>query len=226
MEPPGLGVGLRNRQRRPITREIQAGPYFAVDAPSVHDTIQRRQADRKEIETRLMVGEIEGILDALNRARVRYLVVGGVAVVLHGYLRTTADLDLVVQLERDNVLRAIRSLQDHGYRPRAPVSAEDFAEQQMREQWIREKGLAVFTLWSPVHPTLEIDLLVSEPFNFDAVYARALRVPLEKTEATVIALADLIALKRSVGRPRDLDDVAALESLAEEPDEREERPDD
>jgi hypothetical protein len=66
----------------------------------------------------------------------------------------------------------------------------------VRERWIREKGLAVFalwTLWRPVHATLEIDLAISELFDFDAVYARLLRVPPEKTEATVIALADLIA---------------------------------
>ncbi|MDE2180336.1 MAG: hypothetical protein KGJ40_05750 [candidate division NC10 bacterium] len=172
-----------------------------------------------------MVGEIESILDALNRARVRYLVVGGVAVVLHGYLRTTADLDLIVQLDRDNVLRAIRALRDHDYRPRAPVAAEEFAERQVREQWIREKGLAVFTLWSPAHPTLEIDLFVSEPFDFDAVYARALRVLLEKTEATVIALEDLITLKRGVGRPRDLEDITALESLTGKVEESKEHPD-
>ena len=169
-----------------------------------------------------MIGEIEGILDALNRAGVRYLIVGGVAVVLHGYLRTTADLDLIIQLDRDNVLRAIRTLQDHQYRPRAPVSAEDFAEVTIREQWIRGKGLAVFAFWSPAHPTLEIDLFVTEPFDFDAVYARALRVPLEKTEATVIALEDLIALKRGVGRPRDLEDIAALESLTAKGKESEE----
>jgi len=172
-----------------------------------------------------MVGEIEGILDALNRAHVRYLVVGGVAVVLHGHLRTTADLDLIIQLERDNVLRAIRTLQDQHYRPRAPVSAGDFAEQTIREQWIRDKGLAVFTLWSPAHPTLEIDLFATEPFDFDTVYARALRVSLEKTEATVIALEDLIALKRGVGRPRDLEDIAALESLADKVEESKGHPD-
>ena len=54
-----------------------------------------------------MTGAIERVLAALNAAEVRYLVVGGVAVVLHGYLRTTADLDLVVELETDNVLRAV-----------------------------------------------------------------------------------------------------------------------
>jgi len=162
-----------------------------------------------------MVGEIEAVLDSLNQARVRYLVVGGVAVVLHGYLRTTADLDLVIQLQPENVLRAMGALANLGYRPRAPVPAEAFADQELRDRWIREKGLAVFSLWSPAHPTLEIDLFVSEPFDFDAVYSRAIRVPLEKIEATVIALEDLIALKRQVGRPRDLEDVIALESLRE-----------
>lgn len=169
-----------------------------------------------------MVGDIEEVLSALNRAHVRYLVVGGVAVVLHGYLRTTADLDLIVQLEQDNVLRAMRALSALQYRPRAPVPAEAFADQTLREQWIREKGLAVFSLWSPAHPTLEIDLFVSEPFEFDAVYARAPRVPLENIEATVIALEDLIALKRQVGRPRDQEDISALESLSDAARETEE----
>jgi len=162
-----------------------------------------------------MIGQIEEILGALNRADVRYLVVGGVAVVLHGHLRTTADLDLVIQLQRENVLRAMRALGELEYRPRAPVPADAFADSELRQQWIQEKGLAVFSLWSPAHPTLEIDVLVSEPFDFDTVYSRALRVPLEKAEVTVIALDDLIILKRQVGRPRDLEDVTALESLRE-----------
>jgi hypothetical protein len=160
-----------------------------------------------------MVGEIEAVVEALNRAQVRYLVVGGVAVVLHGYLRTTADLDLVIQLAPDNALRAVKALAALGYRPRAPVNFEAFAQKEARESWLREKGLTVFSLWSPAHSTLEIDLFVSEPFDFEVVYARALRVPLERSEAMVIALDDLIALKRRVNRPRDQEDVAALETL-------------
>ena len=160
-----------------------------------------------------MIGEIEAVLDALNRSQARYLVVGGVAVVLHGYLRTTADLDLVLHHTSDNVLRAVHALADLQYRPRAPVPLEAFALPGARESWLREKGLTVFSLWSPAHPTLEIDLFVSEPFDFEVVYARALRVPLERSEATVIALDDLIAMKRQAGRPRDQEDVAALEAL-------------
>jgi predicted nucleotidyltransferase len=163
-----------------------------------------------------MVGAIEAVLAALNAAGVRYLVVGGVAVVLHGHLRTTADLDLVVQLSSDNAQRAVRSLSTLGYRPRAPVSVEQFADAAIRESWLREKGLTVFGLWSDRFPGLEVDLFVAEPFDFDAVYSRSVTVTLDTTTATVVALGDLIALKKAAGRPVDLADLDALQRLAEE----------
>lgn len=160
-----------------------------------------------------MVGDIERVLAALNGAPVRYLVVGGVAVVLHGHLRTTADLDLVVELEHDNALRAMRALTDIGYRPRAPVPAESFADEAARETWIRDKGLTVFSLWNSRIPGLEVDLFVREPFDFREVHSRALQVPLESTFAWVVSLPDLIALKSQAGRPRDLEDIEALTAL-------------
>lgn len=162
-----------------------------------------------------MVGEIERVLVALERAGVRYLVVGGVAVVLHGYLRTTADLDLVVQLDPDNVRRALDALGGLGYHPRAPVAADAFADPATRLEWIREKNLRVFSFWNEAGP-LEVDLFVEEPFDFDAVYSRAVRIPLASVEAAVVTRADLIALKRTADRPRDRDDVARLEEIAED----------
>jgi hypothetical protein len=165
-----------------------------------------------------VIGEIEEVLEALNQAHVRYLVVGGVAVVLHGYLRTTADLDLVLQLDRGNILRAMEALGSLGYRPRAPVSPESFADAEVRARWLREKQLTVFSLWSSVHPDLEVDLFVEEPFDFDEAYARALCVPLERTTITLISLDDLLALKRRANRPLDHQDVAALESLRSQSD--------
>jgi hypothetical protein len=159
-----------------------------------------------------MVGEIERILAALERSHVRYLVVGGVAVVLHGFLRTTADLDLVIQLEPDNVKRALDVLEELGYHPRAPVPAESFADPEIRRSWIRDKNLRVFSLWSDAGP-LEVDLFVEEPFDFDAVHARALRVPLRSVEVSVVPRGELIALKRAAGRPLDREDVERLQEL-------------
>lgn len=163
-----------------------------------------------------MSGRIEWVLAPLERAGVRYLVVGGVAVVLHGYLRTTLDLDLVLQLERDNVERALAALAELGFQPQAPVPLLSFANPEIRESWMREKNMTVFSLWHPDHPGFAVDLFVQEPFDFDAVYGRALRIPLTGTEATVVSREDLMDMKRTAGRIRDLEDIAALSELATE----------
>jgi predicted nucleotidyltransferase len=160
-----------------------------------------------------MRGNIERVLGALNEAAVRYLIVGGVAVVLHGYLRTTGDLDLVVQLETENLRRALGALKGLGFEPTAPVSMEAFADRATRESWMREKNMVVFSLWHPQRPGFQVDLFAAEPFDFAEVFSRAVRVPLEMTSATVISAPDLIALKRRAGRSQDLADIDALEKL-------------
>jgi hypothetical protein len=157
--------------------------------------------------------DLERIFAALEASRARYLVVGGVAVVLHGHPRFTADLDVVIALERANLSKALRALQGLGYRPRAPVALDEFLEPEVRRSWIEEKGM---TLWSPELPATEVDVFASEPFAFDAAYARALRADLGATTVPVASLVDLIELKRRAGRPQDLEDVRALEAIARE----------
>src|SRR5271165_2848605 len=95
------------------------------------------------------------------------------AVVAHGYVRFTADLDLILDLRDDNLRRAMAALACQGYRPRAPVPLEDFADAQKRAQWVREKHLTVFSLDSPTHPRTEVDLFVEAPFDFDKAFAEA-----------------------------------------------------
>jgi hypothetical protein len=70
----------------------------------------------------------EPVFDALNRAGVRYVVVGGVAVVLHGHARLTADLDLAIDLSDVPARKAIEALMDLGLEPRAPVNPLAFAD--------------------------------------------------------------------------------------------------
>jgi hypothetical protein len=158
------------------------------------------------------------IFAALDAEKVRYLVVGGVAVVLHGVPRFTADLDLLLALDAANVRAAIAALARLGYRPRAPVPVEGLADPVVREQWIDEKGLTVFTLWSPEHPATEVDIFVDEPIPFDDAYGRAARADLGAVTVHVVSVQDLIELKRRAGRPRDLEDIAALAALARDGD--------
>ena len=156
------------------------------------------------------------VFQALAERKVRYLVVGGVAVVLHGHPRLTSDIDIVLAMDHSNILAAMGALGSLGYRPRAPVPAEAFADPAIRGGWIADKGLTVFSMWSPEHPATEIDLFVQEPFPFDNAYARALHANLSTTEVTVASIEDLIALKTRAARAKDLEDVRALRAIAEE----------
>jgi hypothetical protein len=157
---------------------------------------------------------LEAIVQSLDAAKVRYLIVGGLAVTAHGYVRFTADVDLVLDPESAAMRRAIDALSGLGYAPRAPVEFGALADPQQRARWIREKGLTVFSVFSREHPATEIDLFVEIPFDFDQAYARAVRFEVApRVEATFVSLTDLIEMKRKAGRAQDLLDVEALESL-------------
>lgn len=164
-----------------------------------------------------MHGRLERVLGALARAGVRYLVVGGVAVVLHGYLRTTADLDLVVGLEPENVRRAVGAFRDLGFEPRVPVGLDAFADPHERQRWVTEKNATVFTLWHADEPGFVVDLFVEEPFDFESRYERSASARVGAVDVRVLALDDLVEMKRAVGRPQDLQDIEALLDLDEVP---------
>ncbi len=161
----------------------------------------------------LMTRRFERVMAALNAASVRYLVVGGVAVVLHGHLRTTADLDLVVELSPDNVGRVLDAFEAAGFRPRPPVPLRAFADPDTRRSWIEEKNLQVFSLWHPDLPGFEVDLLVEEPLDFELAWQRRTEVPLVATYAHVVSRTDLVNLKLAAGRPHYLADVVARSAL-------------
>ncbi len=159
----------------------------------------------------------EAICRALNAAGARYLVAGGLAVNAHGHYRLTADLDLVLDLEPENLRRALPALAALGYRPRAPVPLEQFADASERERWVREKELVVFTLFSDEHALTEIDLFAEAPLDFDQAYSRALRQELfPGLSVTFVGLDDLLEMKQRAGRPRDLEDIRVLKLLREE----------
>ncbi len=160
---------------------------------------------------------VSAIVEALNGGKVRYLVVGGLAVVAHGYLRFTNDVDLVIQLEPDNIRRTFEALNRLGYRPGVPITAEQFADTGSRDRWIREKGMKVLQFWSDDHRETPIDVFVEEPFDFDREYEAALRKALfDRFEVRVVRITTLIAMKEEAGRPEDRIDVKHLRMILDD----------
>src|SRR5450432_4720224 len=94
------------------------------------------------------IRSVEAVVRALNDAQVQYLIVGGLAVNAHGYERLTVDLDLVIGLDGENIVRGLRALEAADYHMSIPVTPEQFADAALRQQWQAEKGMVVLRLWS------------------------------------------------------------------------------
>jgi hypothetical protein len=169
-----------------------------------------------EVLAIVKLASFEAIVRALNAAGARHIVVGGLAVNAHGYLRYTNDVDLVIQLTRDVILAAFRALETIDYHPAVPISAEQFADPLLREQWRREKGMQVLKFWSDIHRETPLDIFIYEPFDFAAEEVAALRSDEPDTpKAAFASIPSLIAMKQVAARPLDLVDIEKLEKLAE-----------
>jgi hypothetical protein len=68
----------------------------------------------------------EEVFRKLHDKNVKYSVAGGVALVLHGVVRLTADIDLIVEMSTENLQKFIAAMNELGYKPKPPVKAEDF----------------------------------------------------------------------------------------------------
>lgn len=156
----------------------------------------------------------EEFLAELDEAGVRFVVVGGLAVVIQGYARMTADIDLVLDLDSANVRRAIEVLTARGLRPLLPVNAADFANEVKRREWIEERNLEVFSMHDTKNPLLTVDLFAREPIPFDELWSRANVVPLGGRDIRVASIEDLIRMKRIAARSQDAIDIQHLEEIA------------
>lgn len=155
----------------------------------------------------------EPVFRALDAAGARFVIVGGVAVVLQGHARLTADVDLVIDLEPEPCRRAVAALVDLGLQPRAPVEAIQFADPESRRRWSQEKGMEVFSLYDPSNPLLTVDLFVRPPVPFEELWGGADVMRVGAIDVRVASIPHLIAMKRTVGRVQDREDVARLEEI-------------
>lgn len=164
----------------------------------------------------MKLAAFEAVAQALEAARVRYLVAGGLAVNAHGYIRNTLDIDLVIALDADNIQCAFGALGTLGYRPLVPISASAFADAAQRQRWREEKGMQVLNFHSDAYHGTNVDVFVHEPFDFAHEYEIALKGEiLPGVIARFVSIPTLIEMKRFAGRPRDLDDIQHLQWLQE-----------
>jgi predicted nucleotidyltransferase len=149
---------------------------------------------------------IDAILETLSEFGVEFVVIGGVAVQAHGYLRGTGDLDIVPKPTLLNLSRLGEALSDLDALPWRATLPVDVTDPQLLK---RMSLVPLVTRYGRLD-LLNIEQLSGAPGSFDELLERALVVDLDSTEVAIAGVDDLVRMKRAAGRPQDLIDIGAL----------------
>ena len=156
---------------------------------------------------------VPDILRALTDAKVQFILVGGFAVQLHGFVRTTIDLDLVLAMDDDNLSRFIAVAKQFGLSPIIPESIDSLRSASQIDRWHREKGMLAFALREPRVGGSVINVLVRPEIPFQQLQTDAVTVQLFERDVKIASIENLLVMKRIANRPKDRIDIEALEKL-------------
>ena len=150
----------------------------------------------------------EEIIRKFNNAGVKYAIVGGVAVNLHGHIRMTADLDIVLELEDNNLAKAITTLRESGFSCKIPVDPMGLADSNTRNDWIKNKNMKALNFY---RDTEEVDLVVDSPVKYEEAEKTIFAV--NGINYPVVSKEDLIKMKEVTNRHHDIDNIKKLKIL-------------
>ncbi|KAA0989983.1 DUF6036 family nucleotidyltransferase [Dyadobacter aurulentus] len=145
-----------------------------------------------------MEPEYLNLISLFNEEKVEYVVLGGHAVIAHGFVRTTGDIDIFVNSTSENAQRLLRALHRFGY------TNDEFEE----SDFTKVPNYLCFSRYDN-----RIDLMTgTKGVTFEECYANRKVLQIRNTSVNFIGLRQLIENKKAVGRPQDLRDIENLDS--------------
>lgn len=153
------------------------------------------------------------ILEGLYKNKVRYLIVGGLSVNLYGVPRVTQDIDIVIAMDRENVLRMISLLKELGYVPRLPVSPDDLANPDKVKGWIESKNLKAFSFYHKTENYKVIDIVLVHPLDFEKSFENRTVKRAKDIDIYLASIDDIVKMKEFSGRSQDLSDIEMLNKV-------------
>ena len=143
-----------------------------------------------------MLNRLQVVFESLEKKEVKYLVIGGIAAVLHGVPRATFDLDILIEASSENATRLLEALENAGLGTASLITPESLL---MNE-------ITVF------EDRVRIDAQTRTPgISFEQAWQRREEMQYNNQRFYVVSRQDLIDSKRAAGRSVDLDDVRLLE---------------
>ncbi len=148
------------------------------------------------------------ILRRFYETEVKYIVIGGVAAVLHGVLRATFDLDVVIDFSADNVAKLIKVLNEFNLKPIVPIEPADLSDPHKRMEWREKKNCRVINFSDP-DGIYRLDIALI----YDYADFQPMKLIIDEIPVYVVDKNTLIEMKKQAGRDIDLRDIQYLNEL-------------
>lgn len=141
--------------------------------------------------------DFKDFIICFNKYEVEYIVVGGYAVIIRGYSRSTGDIDIWVNKTTENYKKLQIAIQAFGLPSSAVVEAEFFSED--------------FDVFSFGKPPYAIEIMTAvKGLDFPTTFLNATMEQINDTPVRIINLQNLIEAKKAAGRYKDLNDIENL----------------
>ena len=143
----------------------------------------------------------------------QYLLIGGLAVSLHGVERATINIEITVALQPNNLDQLIALAESLNLKPVLPVPLASLKNIDQLKQWHQEKNLLAFALRTEELAGVTLDILLFPPIDVSKMQQNVTKFEIGNIKLNVASIDDLIALKQAAGRAIDLTDIEHLNKL-------------
>jgi len=147
------------------------------------------------------------VIEILESKNIEYAIAGGYAVALHGAVRGTVDIDLIIKLEKDTFLKIENAFEEIGLQSRLPIRGEEVFN--FREEYIKNRNLIAWNFININNPAESVDILLTE--DLKKTKTKTIKSGIKTLK--VVSVNDLIKMKNKSSRPQDLEDIKSLRSL-------------
>lgn len=157
--------------------------------------------------------EYINLFKKLYEQKVKYLICGGLAVNIYGIPRMTADIDLLVAFENENIKKFEQVIEELEFASVVPIQLNSLLDESERANMIEEKNLIAYSYYNKRANFMNLDVLIDVPISFEGMWDVREERNIEDFKINIVSLNDLIQLKKYANRTQDQQDVLMLNKL-------------
>lgn len=156
--------------------------------------------------------DIGFLFEQLYKNNIRYLITGGLAVNLYGVNRMTADVDLILDLTKENINLFHTTIRALEFIPLLPLPISSLENEKERKKLLEEKNLIAYSYYNLTKKYMNIDVIIDVPNSFNQLWENREVRKIDNYEINILNLNDLIDLKEYANRAQDINDILLLKS--------------